>query len=235
VFPLGCATGCFQAAVEAETDLDCLLAALPKQQNWRRPFVLPYVAVALLALTDVLGQLAGKAIGVAQKQEPESFGRLCRANESFRRACDEQSIRVSLNREVRNRVSAHRVQQSVESHGRAHDALTSRAFPPMVTAARRLLWTMQSVRVWYWGRSNPAGGIVVIRCRTRQTASLRRRPSGFVAPLLPNYAGPRAVFDDDVAEEFDAATVQAGVEEADRFWGMKDRALYCCGRPYKDR
>jgi hypothetical protein len=235
VFPLGCATGCFQAAVEAETDLDCLLATLPKTREWRRRFLLPYVAVALLALTDVLDQLAGRTIGVARKKEPVSFDRLCRANESFRRACDLRGIRMSLNREVRNRVAAHRVQQSVESHGQAHDALTDRAFPSMITAARRLLWTMQTVRVWYWGRSGSECDVVIMRCRTRNTTTLRYRPKGLEAPSVSNYAGPQALGEDDVAEEFSVGTARAGADHANRFWEMQDQALYCCGRPYKDR
>lgn len=235
MFPLGCATGCFQAAVEAETDVDCLLSTLPAPDDWRRRFVMPYVAVAVLAMADVLDQLAGKTVGVAGKNEPESFDLLRRANASFRSASSLRDIRKNLNREVRNRVSAHRSQQSAESVGRAFHALSDDAFPSLLTAARRLLWTMQTARVWYWGRSHHSGGVVLTRCRTRSASTLANVPTGFVVPEMSNHAEPQIVLEADIAEEVEIVGQAAGHDVANEFWKMKSASLYCCGRRYKDR
>jgi len=127
MFPLGCGTGCYQAAAEAEADVDCLLAGVSCVEEWR-PFVMGYVAVATCAFVDVLNQLAGKTIVVTRKHEPEAFDRLRRANEAFKAACDAEGIEERLRRDVRNRVTAHREQQSLESHHQSHLALTDPSY-----------------------------------------------------------------------------------------------------------
>jgi hypothetical protein len=174
----------------------------------------------------VLKQLARRTIQVA---EQESVERLNRANEAFKTACNTGCIEERLRDDVRNRVTAHRQQQSLESHHQAHLALTDQAFPELITATRRLLWTMQTARIWFWGASR-GEGLHVMRCRTRGLTTLDMAPCGFEVLDLPNLAQPTAVAEDDVAEEFDAQGLTDAIARANRFWGMQAEALDCCGR-----
>jgi len=231
MFPIGCATGCFQGVVEAEADVDCLLAAVSCVEELRRPFVAGYVAVATLALTDALRPIAGKTFRVTDR---ESFEALRRANKAFKVACDERGIEQRLRDHVRNRASAHRKQQSLESHHETHLALTDPAFPDLITAARRLLWTMQTVPVWFLG-SHRGNGLHVMRCRAPSPMTLDSAPCGFEAPKLPNRASPTALSEEDIAEEFQFMRLTEASERANHFWGMQPEELDCCGRKAEDR
>ena len=171
MFPLGQITGLLQAAREAETDVYILIVAA-RQLPDRFPLtVMKYVAVASLAFVDTVSTLAGLFIKQHSKRvDADQLATIIASKKAFERA--RNAIEKRLRDYVRNLVSAHRSQQTVESVRNTHLVLVDPNFPSLFDAARVLVDAMEDAPVWTWGRSAEAG-IVGMRCSKVES----RKPS----------------------------------------------------------
>jgi|GEM_PF-3819194 len=163
MFPIGESTGLLQAVREAEDDVYALLLAARPHRPPFRTYILKYVAVAQLAHMDTVEALASiffKLHG-RQLEEPDTSA-IRSIKKAFELARLENRIEKRLRDEVRNIVSAHRRQQTIESISRTHEALRAPEFPKLFDASRRLVDTMEAVPVWSWGQSG-ADGVLAMR------------------------------------------------------------------------
>jgi hypothetical protein len=161
VFPLGKTTGLLQAAREAEVDVYALVIAARRTPE-APALVMKSVANAVLALVDVATDLGGMFMRHHARQlDSEQLTSVKAAKQAFERA--RQPIEKALRDHVRNSVSAHRDQQTVESIARTQAALSSPDFPALFKAVRAFIDAMEAVPVWAWGRSGQTG-VIGVRC-----------------------------------------------------------------------
>jgi hypothetical protein len=156
MFPLGKMAGSLQAAREAETDVYLLLVAarqLPQQFPW---VVMKYVVVAELAFVDVVRDLSDRFMAQHSSHlDPERVSEIRALKKTFNRTLN--GIEKRLRDHVRNLVSAHRKQQTVESVRETHSVLRDPAVPALFHSARTLLDALEDTPVWAWGYSSGNG------------------------------------------------------------------------------
>lgn len=162
MFPLGKMAGLLQAAREAETDVYVLLVAA-KQLSQQFPLiVMKYVVVAELAFVDVVRDLSNRFMARhSSSLDPERVDGIRRLKKTFTRTLN--SIDRRLRDHVRNLVSAHREQQTVESVHETHSVLRDPAVPALFHSARALLDALEDTPVWAWGYSS-GDGVVGLLC-----------------------------------------------------------------------
>lgn len=234
MFPVGCATSCYQAAAEADFDLCALLHAsdaVEARHPALGPPVLKYGAVALLACVDVLSELGGRVrkaygAGLFEEDQADTLDR----HKAFHQACERNTVEVRLRDFVRNTVSAHRTVQSVESHHETHTVLRSEEFGQLFEVTRKYLYALGAMRIWFWAGSSK-NGLTLRRCRVLHPTAWRNLPSGLaVPPSFGGSGGPTFLDAEDVAEELEFSSRKDARAHANAFWGLADQELKCCGR-----
>src|SRR5664280_2387990 len=126
MFPIGESTGLLQAVREAENDVYALLLAARPHRPPFRTYIIKYVAVAQLAHVDTVEALASMFFKLHGRQIDEpGASTIRRIKKAFGHARLENRIEKRLRDEVRNIVSAHRRQQTIESISRTHEGIRS--------------------------------------------------------------------------------------------------------------
>jgi hypothetical protein len=132
---------------------------LPDQFQWT---VMKYVVVAELAFADVVRDLSSRFMAHhASRLDADRVNEIRVLKKTFDRTLN--GIEKRMRDHVRNLVSAHRAQQTVESVGHTHAILRDPAVPALFHAARALVDALEDKPVWAWGYSS-AGGIVGLLC-----------------------------------------------------------------------
>lgn len=163
MFPLGRLTGKLQATREAEEDIYVLLHAVHLLADHMQHVQLKYVAVAVLAFSDMACSLGRDYMRRATKRSEvarETLATIRQAKQDFEE--HRRNIEPALRAVVRNKVSAHREQQTIGSVSRVHDALRSPEFPAMFAAARHFVDCIEATPVWSWG-TRTLDGVVAVR------------------------------------------------------------------------
>lgn len=213
MYPLNRATGALQAAREAEYDVNLLLLASRKMSRDYWTHLHKYVAVALLAYLDAVRLLAGSFFRQHANNTPADALDEIKAR---KKAMEQVAavIEEPLRDDVRNIVSAHREQQTVESVRRTHHAVTSPAMRELLETTRAFLDAMEKRPVWVWGRSRyPDGVIAVVKAMDGDAGGeqlpgpdgfrLKHRPSSWV-----------------VEDEREFKSYDEGCAWAEAFWPM---------------
>ncbi len=203
MFPVGKSTGLLQAVREAEDDVYVLVLAARSLPNLRT-HILRYVAVALLAYVEATEELASNFFRLNKDQLSDTRSQgLRKAKKSFASARNKDQIEKRLRNKVRNLVSAHRHQQTVQSMDQTHDALKDPEFACLFHTARSLVDEMEAIPVWTWAHSTPNG----IKCMRGSKRSAWRpdppNPDGFDV----RYADGSGSFDYVQEHEFTYAAV----------------------------
>jgi len=130
--------GLLQAGREAEADVYVLLVAakqLPNEFPW---VLMKYVVVAELAFVDVVRNLSAQFMAQhAPRLDADRVNEIRGVKKTFDRAFN--GIEKRLRDYVRNIVSAHRHQQTVQSIHETHAVLRDPALPALFHSARTLL------------------------------------------------------------------------------------------------
>lgn len=171
-------TGLLQAAREAEKDVYLLLVAagqLPEQFSW---VVMKYVVVAELAFVDVVADLSSRFVAHhASRLDADAVAEIRALKKTFNRTLN--GVEKRMRDHVRNLVSAHRAQQTVESVRETHSALRDPTVPALFHAARALVDALEDRPVWAWGYSSGSGVVGLLCSKVEVRKASPHRVHGF--------------------------------------------------------
>jgi len=132
---------------------------LPNEFPW---VLMKYVVVAELAFVDVVRNLSAQFMAQhAPRLDADRVNEIRGVKKTFDRAFN--GIEKRLRDYVRNIVSAHRHQQTVQSIHETHAVLRDPALPALFHSARTLLDALEDTPVWAWGYTS-VNGIVGLLC-----------------------------------------------------------------------